>query len=303
MHEEWEGGRRHGVAWRRLITGTVIVGVLVASWTALRSEQGLTVQTDRNPSAGVSEEPDVVLQPPARAGSRWVCAADHPVRAYDGGLYYPPEHPGVPPDIARPAGCFMSSAWAESGGYELAPAPPDAMIVGSLYLVPAVAPSFEGCAAVAAVVDFDVPCPQRLPAPGRASSCMNSCLFYGAAADPGVVIEQRGFLLPSQWCDDCADHVVIAAVKDRSPAELVTCGPAMAEAAAAGDALRGYHDCPPGPEWLPGIAGFPHERHTMLVWEEGRMTYAISMEGHSARIRTLLSTLKGGLAFVEHGGR
>lgn len=306
MDGEWEGGERHGVAWRRLLVVLAVLAAVAAAWVGLRADGGMTVETDRNPVAEVSDEPDVVLQPPVRAGARWLCPDDHPVRAYAPDLYYPPEHPSVPPDISRPHGCFISGEWAESAGYELAPPPPDAVRLASLYLVPAVAPSFEACGAVAEVVDFAVPCPEVLPAPGRAMSCASSCLFYGTAAEPGVVIEQQSFLLPAQWCDGCADHVVVAAVRDRGPRELISCGPDMAAAAAAGEDISGYHDCPPGPEWLVGIAGFPHERHTLLVWEEdlqGQITYAVSMEGHGAEIRALVSAIRRGIRYVEAPAR
>jgi hypothetical protein len=302
VHDAWEGGERHGVAWRRLAAGVGLAVLVAVSWTALRTADGLTVQTDRNPTAGGTEEPDVVLAPPVRAGAGWVCAAEHPVRAYAAGWFYPPEHPEIPDTATKPEACYLDAEWAEAGGYALAPTPAAVIRAGGLYLVPAVAPSSDACADVAAVVGFVVPCPQRLPAPGRASSCTNSCLFYGEASEPGVVIEQRGFQLPVEWCDDCADHVVLTAVRDRSPPQLIACGPLMASAAAAGDRISGFHDCPPGPEWLPGIAGYPHERHTMLVWGHGPLPYALSMEGHSAQIRTILLSLQEWLAWVEPGG-
>ena len=267
---------------------------------ALRADQGLQVQTDRNPVAPVSDEPEVVLQPPARAGGGWRCPDGHPVRAFASGTYFPPEHPAIPADVMRPEACFLSADWAESGGYELAPTPPEGVEVGTLYLVPTVAPGAGACAEVAGVVGFGVPCPQLLPAPGRASSCANSCLFYGESDDPGVVIEQHGFPLPLDWCEGCDPHVVVAAVRDRSPPELVSCGPEMAREAVRGGRISGFHDCGQAPEWLPGIAGFPHERHTLLVWEDGPITYAASLHGHGAQIRAVLSSLRGGIE-IEGG--
>lgn len=303
MHDEWEGGERHGVAWRRVLSGVAVLAVAGAlTWTALQSEPAMIVQTDRNPIAGTSEEPDVVLQRPVRAGARWLCGPEHPVRAFASGLFYTPEHPATPQDTVKPTGCFLSAEWAEAGGYELAPTPQGALRVGSLYLVPSVAPSMAACGDLAAIVDFVVPCPGRLPAPGRGMSCVSSCLFYGQSLTPGVVIEQRGFLLPADWCEDCEGQVVVAAVRDRTPVELISCGPAMARAAHEGQRVSGYHDCPRGPEWLPGIAGYPHERHTLLVWEDGPVTYAVSMEGHSAEIRSVLRALRADLAFVTPQG-
>ena len=298
MHDDWEGGQRQRVAWRRLIVAMAVAGLAAATWLALQSEQGLQVQTDRNPIAEASDEPDVVLQPPVRAGSGWVCPSDHPVRAFDAGVYYPPEHPAVPADATRPEGCFLSPEWAESGGYDLAPTPPDVIEVGSLYLVPTTAPTAAACADVAAVVGFPVPCPERLPAPGRGSSCANTCLFYGDSQQPGVVIEQRGFPLPLEWCDACQPHVVITAVRDRAPAELISCGPRMARDVRAGERITGFHDCGPGPEWLPAIAGYPHERHTLLVDEAGPITFAVSMEGHGAQVRAVVSNLRRHLVGV-----
>jgi len=302
VHDAWEGGERQGPQWRRLLTAAVAVAVAtVLGWAALQSGDGLTVQTDRNPVAGPTDEPDVVLQAPQRAGDRWLCANSFPVRAFDTGLFYPPEHPAVPEFTLRPEACFLDSMWAQSAGYDIAPTPPDVAKVGSLYLVPSLAPSESACADVARVVGFAVPCPGRLPAPGRGASCLNGCLFWGEATDPGAVIEQRGFAQPVDWCERCASrdtHVVFAAVRDRSPAELVTCGPDMAAAVRTAAPLGGYYDCPPGPPWLPGLAGYPHERHTLLLWEAGDITYAVSMEGHAAEIRSLLRALRAGMKLV-----
>lgn len=299
MHDAWEGSERQGLAWRRLGSLAGLVALVALGWTALQSEHGLTIQTDGEQTRSPTEQPEVVAQPPVRAGARWVCPADHPVRAFDSGRYYPPEHPVAPEDTTKPQRCFLSGEWAEAGGYELAPPPAGAVLVGQLYVVPAVAPSLRACGKVAQIVEFAVPCPTRLPAPGRGMSCATSCLYFGQAAEAGVVIEQQGFLLPARWCAGCADHVVVAAVRDRSPPELISCGPSMAAAAAAGEPIGGYHDCPAGPEWLTGIAGFPHERHTLMVWEEGNLTYAVSMEGHAPEIRTLLSVLRGGIVQVD----
>ena len=298
MDGEWEGGERHGVAWRRLLVVLGLLAVVAAGWAGLRGDGGMVVETDRNPVAGVSDEPEGVLQPPVRAGSRWLCPDDHPVRAYEPDLYYPPEHPSVPPDASRPHGCFLNAEWAESAGYELAPTPPDVMEVGSLYLVPTTAPAVAACAGVAAVVGFAVPCPERLPAPGRASSCANTCLFYGDGDQPGVVIEQRGFPLPLEWCEPCEAHVVITAVRDQAPAELISCGPKMARDVRAGERITGFHDCGPGPEWLPAIAGYPHERHTLLVDQAGPITFAVSMEGHGAQVRAVVSAVRRHLVGV-----
>ena len=264
----------------------------------MRNDQGLQVQTDRNPVAGPSDEPDVVLQPPVRAGAGWLCPDGHPVRAFASGTFFPPEHPAVPADAMRPEACFLSPDWAESGGYDLAPTPPNVIEVGSLYLVPTAAPRGAACRDVAAVVEFVVPCPGHLPAPGRAGSCANSCLFYGESEQPGMVIEQRGFPLPVDWCEGCEAHVVVSAVRDRSPAELVSCGPEMAREARRDAAIGGFHDCGQAAEWLPGIAGFPHERHTLLVWEDGPVTYAVSMHGDGAQIRAVLSSLRGDMLYV-----
>ena len=305
MAEEWEGGERQGIRWRRVGSVLLVLALVAGGVYALRRERRLSIETDDTPIVGVSEAVEVVATAPLQAGDRWYCPTTHPVRVYEDGLYYPIEYPQGRRHIARPANCFEDPQRAQEGGYRLAPPPPGAVIAGGVYLMPTVAPSSQACATVARTAGLPVPCPGMLPSPAEGPSCLDGrCEFAG-----GVVLEQRSFQVSRDWHVD-GQHVVLAAapvsvghrisparpLRVDADAALVTCGP-DGEIEPAGQDI--FRVCPPGPPWIPGIGGYPHEQHTAAFWRRGRVVYAASVEGSGPDVEAVLAAVISGIRYVD----
>jgi hypothetical protein len=73
-----------------------------------------------------------------------------------------------------------------------------------VYVIPATAPQRGGCALLAHDTGMTVPCPVSLPAPANGPTCEDDrCQFEG-----GIVIEQRLFSAPPEYCVGCDTHVI-----------------------------------------------------------------------------------------------
>lgn len=307
MGDDWEGGRHQGVSWRRIGAAALVLVLVAAGVYLVRRDRGLQVETDGAPITGPQADVEVVVTQPLQAGDRWYCPSDFPVRVYDDGLFFPPEHPGAPGQHERPADCYADRQRAEQDGYSLAPPPPGSQIAGGVYLLPTVAPTRENCAELAAAVGFTVPCPRLLPAPATGPSCVDSrCEYRG-----GAVIEQRlaGGGLPTSTLG--STHVVLTAVRlaERltgarvavdGPAEIVTCFPDEAVLAEGVDVVR---QCPPATPWVPGIQGYPHEEHTAVFWVRDDVVYGASVEGYGSAHQELLMAIVGAIDYVEPARR
>ena len=308
MTDEWEGGARQGIPWRRVGAVLLVVALVAGGVYAARRERRLSIETDGAPIIGRSEAVEVVATAPLQAGDRWYCPSTHPVRVYEDGLYYPPEYPQRGRHIARPDSCFEDPDRAEEGGYRLAPPPPGAVIAGGIYLLPTVAPTSQACAAVARSAGIPVPCPGMLPSPAEGPSCLDDRCEYGG----GVVLEQRSFQVSRDWHQD-GQHVMLTAAPIAAgggvnpgrtlpldaPLPLVTCG--------RGELVRPqgphtYRVCPSGPPWIPGIGGFPHEDHTAAFWRRGRVVYGASVEGSGAAVEAVLRVVIRNIRYVGGAG-
>ena len=304
MTDDWEGGEHQGIRWRRVGTALLVVALVAGGVYTVRRERSLSIETDGTPIVGVSEAVEVVETAPLQAGDRWYCPSTHPVRVDEDGLYYPVEYPHRGRHIARPDSCFADPARAEEAGYRLAPPPPGSAIAGGIYVVPAVAPTALTCAGLSERAGVVVPCPGVLPSPGEGSSCLSGgCEFAG-----GVVLEQRSFQVSRDWHQD-GEHVVLTAAPvsvghvirpgrplrvDADPA-LVTCGQGQPIEA---EGEYDFRVCPPGPPWIPGMGGFPHESHTAAFWRRGRVVYAASVEGSGPDVEQVLAAVIEGIQYV-----
>jgi hypothetical protein len=305
VSEDWEAGERHPIRWGRIAVVLAIVALAMVWWS--QRDRGLPVERDLPPVAGPSDAPEVVVRAPQETGNRWYCPDDSPVRAYEDGLYVPPHYAHSPRDVVRPDRCFATPELAEAEGYTLAPPPPDTVVAGGVYVIPALLPGRQVCADLADEWGAPVPCPTRLPTPGTGAWCANdACRFDG-----GVVIEQRFFNAPDDFCDGCQPEVILTAVKlegrSGGPTYLVTCPRhSMPEDLASVtqtpedpslttlQRLPRIQRCGQGPPWLPGIGGLPHEGHTAARWRDGDIVYAVSVGGHGAAQEAVLrEILKG----------
>ena len=308
MTEDWEGGTRPGLRWWRLILLFAVVCVAALWWT--QRDAGLTVERDQEPIGGPTAAPEVVISRPRKAGDRWYCPSDTPVRAYTAdGVYYPAHYPRVAGGVPKPDECFADEERAVAAGYRLADPPPDSVVAGGVYVIPSAIPTLEDCARLATESGVAVPCPTRLPSPAVGPPCDNTrCRLHG-----GVVLEQRTFDAPRAFCPDCdrsARHVMITAVKGNRSQHLVTCPPWPAVGEDFGSVTPVPDDvvgldyvgetpeilrCGEGPPWIPGIGGVPHEGHTMARWRSGPYTFAVSVDGEGDAQSELLDALLDGI--------
>ena len=277
---EWETGRGQRVRWR-LVVAVLAVGAVVFGAVWLRSSQGLPVVTGDEETDVVPGQVEVVVQPPASVGDRWLCPPNLAVKAYDDGGYYPPGHPGEPSFEVRPAACYRDPDAARAAGYTLAGPPPGVELVAGVYLEPPPEPLRRACAGAGARLEQAVPCPGALPYPAGTARCAwVSCVF----ADM-FILEQRGFPVSDGWCPDalCDAHLVVAAGDPdaRGASLLLTCTGEPLPRLPRADSRR-LTTCPPGPPWVPGHGGYPHEGHTLVRWRDGDTVVAVSVEGHGA---------------------
>ncbi|MPZ73904.1 MAG: hypothetical protein GEU74_11855 [Nitriliruptorales bacterium] len=304
MKDGWEGGERQGIRWLR-VAGVLAVAV-VSALLWFQRDRGISVERDGQPVGGPTAMPQVVVTAPLRAGDRWYCSSDYPVRAYAAdAVYYPPHYPTRGAFVARPDECYVDEERAAAAGYQLADPPPGSVVAGDVYVVVASAPGRAACAQLAVEAQVAVPCPTVLPSPATGPSCTdNRCRM-----DDGIVIEQRGFDAPPLFCVDCDHHVMITAVKDNESRHLVTCPEPPAQGEDPGSVTAVPQDegldrvgptpevleCAQGPPWIPGIGGIPHEGHTMARWRTGGHTFGVSVEGHGERQTQLLHALLNGI--------
>ena len=304
MSENWEGGERQGVRWRRLGAGVLVVAVGAATFYAVRNRNQLGIETGEGPAVEVSETVEVVVTAPLRAGDRWYCPTTYPVAAFDDGEYRPAEYPRVD-QSERPAQCYADPQRAEDDGYDLADPPDGVVLAGGIYLEPVRLPHREGCANAATWVGVTVPCPTRLPTPADGPSCeIDSCVFGDRS---GVIIEHRQFRVPRDWPPDVEPHVVLTAVgvaRERGDGSLQVSGPQAFGACRAGDPVAApqrpqFIQCPEGNTWIPRFQGDPHEGHTAAFWRRNDVVYGASVEGTGGAAEELLHALIDGIEYVD----
>ena len=161
MTQDWEGGERQGIRWRRVGLGLLVVVVLAGGY-AVRRDRGIPIETDGTPVVDTSETPEIVVIAPTRVGTRWYCPDDFPVHIDADGLYFPHEYPRGGPLSLRPRSCYADAERAEQDGYRLAPAPPGTKVAGGVYLERSGSPTTAACKAMAGEIGFPVPCPTWL---------------------------------------------------------------------------------------------------------------------------------------------
>ena len=70
MTQDWEGGERQGIRWRRAGLAVLVVAVLVGGY-AVRRERGIAIETGGTPVDAATESPEIVVIAPVRVGTRW----------------------------------------------------------------------------------------------------------------------------------------------------------------------------------------------------------------------------------------
>ncbi|MGH3665631.1 MAG: hypothetical protein ACRDU8_06005 [Egibacteraceae bacterium] len=295
MAAHWETGERHPVRWR-VVAVVAAVAMVVGLGVLLRGNRGLEVSTGEDELVVEPSPVDVVAQPPAAAGDRWLCPRSLSFRAYDDGTYYPRGHPAAPSFDERPANCYREAEAAEAAGYQLAEPPPDTGVVFGVYVQPTSMFLRGTCGAVAERLDFAIPCPGALPFPADNVRCNAARCDY----ERGFVLDQRGFPVPTDWGAD-ANLALTASPRDRPGArELLTC---VGETIARGLPDRPgrlVRHCPQGPPWIPDSGGYPHEGHTMTQWERAGVVYALSVEGDGRQQLALTLALARRLAYSDN---
>jgi hypothetical protein len=155
-------------------------------------------------------------QTPARVGSISLCFADAPFRAYaDRRVYYPPNHPSLPPSEERPTRCFRTRTEAVYAGYRLAPPPEGDQVVAGVYFEPTEAALVTACRQAARRLGIPVPCPELMPSQeagtgpvrcgeGPAPESMRGCVFTNLL--PGqrhslFLLIERTLALPPEYGD------------------------------------------------------------------------------------------------------
>jgi hypothetical protein len=178
-------------AWRGIALTVVVAVAVGAVWLSQRGDRSLTAAPTRSPAT-----PSLPGEAPMRFGRIFICPFGTPYQAYGSGrVYYPSNHPALPPRSERPDRCFSSPGQAETAGYSLASPPPGTRLVQGIYLVPV---HLEAqCALAASRLGFGVPCPTRLPGPGVGSTgaqCGDPSSF-GSYTDPPCVYNGAFFVL------------------------------------------------------------------------------------------------------------
>lgn len=300
MAGDWEGGEREGFPWRRLGLVVLVAALVAGAVLGTRGTRELPVDTSDEAVEGGSERVEVVVAGPLQAGDRWYCPPANPIRTFDNGFYYPPGYPEALGHLGRPDACYADAQRAERADFQRAPPPAGFVVAGGIYIGPAASPTLAACAQVAEHANgLAVPCPTMLPAPGNGPSCAApaQCMF-----ELDVIIEQRGFPAPPQWCDGCETHVVVAAEPNGRSGPLVTCeqGVDLPDLPPRPGIL--LLECPEDqPPWVPGLGGYPHAGHTMTAWHRGDTTYAASVEGFGQPQREVLAVVVDGIEYVSPG--
>jgi hypothetical protein len=265
-----------------------------------------------------TETPEVEPDPPGTdpydVGGRHVCPDSTGFAAYlPEHVFYPPNHPGRPPQELRPASCFSSAAEAVGAGYSLAPPPPGVQVMGGIYLVRANA--FPLCDLAGAALGFPVPCPTRLPSAGLESAtpaCAVASSRTGCVLGGVFALEYAGFALPPGAVSGVvplfahhfapgieAPHLVLSAFEwtdpslDRTLAEALYChdGERVGEwttGLANGARMRGeVVDCPHQLR--------PNGGHRVLRWSRNGVSYQLSVHGHTDRNMSVLVAVASNL--------
>lgn len=156
----------------RLRKAALVASVLAGAALAGAST-GLLTATDEYPLVELQEPLISGSEAPLHSGSLYVC--NLPIRAYAGGVFYPPNHPAAPPSTERIEWCFATAESAEEAGYSLAPAPEGGEVFGGIYIVPLEAEVWELCIDAARGMGIPVPCPPQVPASFHHASYRLTC--------------------------------------------------------------------------------------------------------------------------------
>jgi hypothetical protein len=100
---------------------------------------------------------------PLSGVSTWNCLSGWLSAYQSSKLYYPTNHPALPPTVTKPTRCYRTEAEAKSAGYKLAPPPKGGAVLDGVYLVPTSNFVKAGCEAMSAELHGPIPCPTMLP--------------------------------------------------------------------------------------------------------------------------------------------
>jgi len=211
------------------------------------------------------------------AGGRFACAEEY--AAYED-RFYPPNHPGLPPNNVRPTRCFNSSDEAHRAGFALAPTPAGDKLVSGIYVEPAAAGLLARCAQAARRLRFPVPCPRGIPTRRTDVGLCGPC---GGQTKFTISVE---FVGPSNYAGTGPyggeGHLVFAGGR-----KLAGIGCFGARVRHSLVSIEGHRSdwvvCPTGSELNSG--------HVMLRWRGRRSAFAVSIHGDTRANRSLAVAL------------
>jgi hypothetical protein len=239
----------------RIVMSSVGVGVIVASCGGTRVAQ---------PRVGVA---------PERVSGIYLCLPPDVVAVYHNHAY-PTNEPSPPPKTVRPERCFTSTAQAARAGHPIASTPAHDRVIGGVYLVPPAATVEALCRRSTRVAELAVPCPTLVPGPPSSLSCDTAT----PCAQPGWFVLEGTFAggpghvgVPAAG----GGHLWIIAFTARA-------GVWPADTLAGGHLVRNTHvrGHPARVVSYPFGSGL-NSCHVVLIWREGRTTYAVSLHGHT----------------------
>jgi hypothetical protein len=256
-----------------VLAALVAAGLAVSLWW-------LTGREASSPPAG---------RPPSSVAGillcRWPFAVTGYKTARNGLLVFPLTHPERPALGEPPSRCFPSFRQAQRAGYQVAPAPAGAHVVGGIYLISPSAKQTRKCRAADRRLAFSVPCPGLVPS-GVVWGC-EPCVDAGSfvlSGEADAPPRYRGKF------GENAIHLVFAGSADRTSWRVACFGARAAGTLTVGSRRVRVERCPEGSSL--------HSGHFLARWERSGIWYAVSLHGSDTRNRALLRVL---IAAVREG--
>jgi hypothetical protein len=206
----------------------------------------------------------------AVASDLFVCPGGYGWAAY-GALVFAPNDTTKPTAEVRPDRCFQSLDEAEGAGFHLHPPPPGGALIETIYLVPPDPPILPVCRSAARELQFTILCPALVP--GEANSmaeCDNGCVYFRALVLAFSFSGPPGYVgIPGQ--DGNHLFVMESRVGPDSQIEFLTCLGGRTGAAVIVQGTTG--------QWMtcPANGSGMNSGHVMLVWDEQKVRYAVSL--------------------------
>ncbi len=225
---------------------------------------------------------------PLRFPGAVVCPGLDPIAGYHR-HFYPVGFPSPPPLIARLDRCFASTAQAARAGYTRAAVPRRDLLVGGVYLVPALGSLTALCRQAVPVARLRVPCPTLVPDNGSVS-----CNAVSECAGRGWFVLEGSFGGPPGYVGvpGGGGHLYVIAFSDRMvgwPRNTLAGGRLVGRTHVGRHSAR-FRTYPFGTSLNSG--------HVVLVWHVGATTYAVSLHGHTVVNERLDRAIAGHLRLL-----